>query len=68
MKHAWGLVVALGLAAGCTPQKTEPEPQPLTEEKVKQLPGGCACAITKGKGRCLCSHCGTGKGTCQCAR
>ena len=67
MRIAWGLVIAIGVAAGCAPPPA-PKPEPLTEKKIKQMPGGCACAITKGKDRCLCAHCGTGKGTCQCAR
>lgn len=55
-------LAAVLLAAGCA--QPPPPAQPTAAEKAAAPKGTCFCKSTS----CLCSHCGTGKGDCNCKR
>ena len=56
------LLIAVLLATGCTPPPAKPEP--TAAEKAAAPKGACFCKSEA----CLCSHCSTGKGDCNCKR
>ena len=56
------VMAALAMAMGCTPA---PAPVEKTQaEKAAAPKGTCFCKSNA----CLCAHCSTGKGDCNCKR
>ena len=56
------LLAAVLLATGCTPPPAPAGPTPA--EKAAAPKGACFCKSSS----CLCAHCSTGKGDCNCKR
>ena len=56
------MLAAVLLATGCTPPPAPAEPTP--GEKAAAPKGSCFCKTSS----CLCAHCSTGKGDCNCKR
>jgi hypothetical protein len=57
------VMAAVALAMGCTPPPA-PDPEKVAAEKAAAPKGTCFCKSQS----CLCSHCSTGKGDCNCKR
>ena len=57
------MLAAVALAMGCTPAPA-PAPEKSTAEKAAVPKETCLCKSNS----CLCSHCGTSKGTCVCKK
>ena len=55
------VIAALAMAMGCTPA---PVPEKTEAEKAAAPKGACFCKSNA----CLCVHCSTGKGDCNCKR
>jgi len=56
------VLAAVVIAMGCTPPPQKAEP--TQAEKVAAPKGACFCKSSS----CLCGHCSTGKGDCNCKR
>jgi hypothetical protein len=56
------MLAAVLLATGCTPPPAPVEKTPA--EKAAAPKGTCFCKADS----CICGHCGTGKGDCNCKR
>jgi hypothetical protein len=56
------MLAAVLIATGC--ETPPPAPAPTAAEKAAAPKGACFCKSNA----CLCGHCSTGKGECNCKR
>ena len=57
------VLAAVAMAMGCE-TAPKPDPEKVAAEKAAAPKGTCFCKSD----RCLCAHCSTGKGDCNCKR